>query len=190
MDNSTSDKFRGADVNPEMEAKLLEIMANRNYWLKLTMKFGKGSLSTADCEDVLQEAFCLAAKNIGEFRGKAKLETWLAEILKNNVRMYFRARVADKRDERKTVALEFSQLFISSSETVEEIMMDLQQRLKLQEEIGKMPPTHQTILNLLMEDKNHQEIADITGMTYTAMSNQRLRAVRNLKEKLADFEEN
>lgn len=48
--------------------------------------------NTADAEDAVQDALLSACKHLGQFRGEAKLSTWLAAIVTNTSRMQLRRR--------------------------------------------------------------------------------------------------
>jgi RNA polymerase sigma-70 factor (ECF subfamily) len=48
--------------------------------------------NVADAEDAVQDALLSAAKHIGQFRGEARMSTWLTAIVINSARMQLRRR--------------------------------------------------------------------------------------------------
>src|ERR1700689_3100500 len=48
--------------------------------------------NVADAEDAVQDALLSASKHIGQFRGEARLSTWLTAIVINSARMQLRRR--------------------------------------------------------------------------------------------------
>src|SRR5215475_1633137 len=53
--------------------------------------------SVPDAEDALQDAFVSALRHLHQFRGEAKMSTWLTTIVINSVRMKLRGRLASVR---------------------------------------------------------------------------------------------
>jgi RNA polymerase sigma-70 factor (ECF subfamily) len=48
--------------------------------------------NVADAEDAVQDALLSASKHIGQFRGEARMSTWLTAIVINSARMHLRRR--------------------------------------------------------------------------------------------------
>jgi len=72
-----------------------------------------GRLSNAaDAEDAVQDALLLALRHVQQFRGQAKMSTWLTTIVINSARMKLRKRLApaqmapDEMDGRRELVLE------------------------------------------------------------------------------------
>src|SRR5262249_29890294 len=68
--------------------------------------------NAADAEDAVQDAFLSALGHVEQFRGQAKMSTWLTTIVINSARMKLRKRLAsmqsalDEMDGREAVMLE------------------------------------------------------------------------------------
>src|SRR5262249_13256476 len=50
--------------------------------------------NVADAEDAVQDAFLSALRHVQQFRGQAKMSTWLTTIVINSARMKLRKRLA------------------------------------------------------------------------------------------------
>src|SRR5688572_32681725 len=82
-----------AEVAPKSDSELVRaIMAHdQEAFTTLMRRFNRLLYRTArsivkddfDAEDVLQNAYLLAYREIGKFRGEAKLSTWLVRIVIN-----------------------------------------------------------------------------------------------------------
>src|SRR5215510_7698505 len=67
--------------------------------------------NVADAEDAVQDAFLSALKHLDQFRGQAKMSTWLTTIVINSARMKLRRRLSvqlasDECDGQRDLALE------------------------------------------------------------------------------------
>lgn len=49
--------------------------------------------NTADAEDAVQDALLAAHKNLGQFKGRSRMSTWVTAIVNNSARMHLRRRL-------------------------------------------------------------------------------------------------
>ena len=133
--------------------------------------------STADAEDVLQEAFISAFRNIASYRGDATFGAWLKRIVVNkaiNV-LHKRKHESLPEDDRWDVPDE-----PSTAEYAEGLTID-----RVRKGIEQLPDGYRTVLSLyLLEGYDHQEISEILGITESTSKSQLNRAKLRLREYL------
>lgn len=133
--------------------------------------------SEEDAEDVLQEAFVNAFKNIGSYRGDATFGAWLKRIVVNKAinALAKKKHEAIPDDENWDVAEEESSLDYSDGLTVERVRKAIEQ----------LPNGYRSVITLyLLEGYDHQEIAEIMGITESTSKSQLNRAKSKLRELL------
>ena len=130
-----------------------------------------------DAEDALQEAFISAFRNLDHYRGDATFGAWLKRIVVNksiNV-LKKRRHEAMPGDEGWDVAEEDSGGDYKDNLTVE----------RVKKAIEELPDGYRAVLSLyLLEGYDHQEIAEILGITESTSKSQLNRAKGKLREKL------
>lgn len=132
-------------------------------------------------EDVMQESFLSAFKNLDNFRGEVTFGAWLKRIVVNNSIYQYR-----KKQKRNEVSLntdreqeDYENPF-QSEET--EVMQQARIILKVMEDL---PDTYNMLLNLhLVEGYDYEEICEITGLSYANCRTTISRAKSQLREKL------
>lgn len=131
----------------------------------------------ADAEDVLQEAFVNAFKNLDSYRGDATFGSWLKRIVVNkaiNVLKKRRPEVIAQEDEFDIAVEEIP------TDYMPEISVD-----KVRRSIEMLPDGYRSVLSLyLLEGYDHEEIAGIMGITESTSKSQLNRAKSKLKELL------
>ncbi len=124
----------------------------------------------ADADEVVQECFLKAWRNVGSFRGDASVGTWLYRIALNLCRDRFRKRKPE--DEQTDVA------------EVRDSYRDTFAQDRIENALGKLPPRYREIL--VMHDvleMRHREIADVLGIA-VGTSKSQLHKSRNHMRKL------
>lgn len=69
-----------------------EILKERSLVLNFVRKEVSGTVQAADVEDITQQTMVKALQSQFEFRGDAKLASWLLQIAKNLIRDHFRTK--------------------------------------------------------------------------------------------------
>ncbi|MGH8688436.1 MAG: RNA polymerase sigma factor [Burkholderiales bacterium] len=146
----------------------------------------------SEAEDAVQEAYLLAYRNMGKFRGEAKLSTWLTRIVVNEAiaRMRKRARRAevirlDGDTEMDTEARE-----ASMSEAVpqqpEQDALRAETRRLLEKRIDALPDAFRTVFVLrALEDMSVEEVAKSLDIPEATVRSRFFRARGLLREALA-----
>lgn len=131
-----------------------------------------------EAEDVLQEAFINAFRNLDSYRGDATFGAWLKRIVVNKAINALNKRRHDAfpDDDRWDVAEEERPEEYGDELTVERVKRGIEQ----------LPNGYRSVLSLyLLEGYDHQEIAEIMGITESTSKSQLNRAKNKLRELLA-----
>lgn len=140
--------------------------------------------SQPDAEDVLQEAFLKAFRNIKQFKGNSTFGAWLKRIVVNQCMDQLRKdknRMWVSREsefpEEVPIATHKDQALIQS------INVDM-----VKEAIKSLPEGFKMVLTLfLIEGYDHQEIGDILGISPSTSKSQYSRAKAKLREILNGY---
>ncbi len=128
-------------------------------------------------EELFQEMLIQIWRSLGNFRGEAKLSTWIYRIC-INCALSFRAKTV--RHKKRFESLD-GKIFLSP---IPESAYD-QRRESLYTAIRELRPVDRAIVSLFLDDKSYEETAEILGMTKTNVATRLMRLKRNLMEKLS-----
>jgi RNA polymerase sigma factor (sigma-70 family) len=133
--------------------------------------------SEEDAEDVLQEAFINAFRNLDHYRGDATFGAWLKRIVINKA-------INALNKKKHELIPDDEQWDVAEEETTTEYRDDLTVE-RVKQGIEKLPDGYRTVLSLyLLEGYDHQEIGEILGITESTSKSQLNRAKSKLKELL------
>jgi len=130
-----------------------------------------------DAEDALQEAFISAFKNLESYRADSTFGAWLKRIVVNKSINVLKKRKHEwmPDDDQWDVAEEEP-----ASDYKEELTID-----RVKKAIEELPHGYRSVLSLyLLEGYDHQEIAEIMGISESTSKSQLNRAKGKLREKL------
>ncbi len=146
-----------------------------------------------EAEDMAQEVFVQVFKAIEQFRGDAKLSTWIYRIAVNlckNRTKYLARRRSDAQDELEPIA-ERSALHEAKGVTFgdiarpDQMMEGLQVEVIVQRAIAELDADFREVLVLRdVEDLTYEEIAQITGLADGTVKSRIHRARAMLKSKV------
>jgi len=128
-----------------------------------------------DADDVLQEAFISAFRNLSHYRGDASFGAWLKRIVVN--------KAINTLQKRKHEALPDNDRWdVPEPEAAGEYREELTiERVK--HAIAQLPDGYRTVLSLyLIEGYDHQEIAEIMAISESTSKSQLNRAKSKLRE--------
>lgn len=133
------------------------------------------SRTTAEAEDILQEAFVKVFHGIKNFRQESKLETWITRIMVNTALNF----------QRKKLYL-FPMVDVDEIDIPEaEVSISDINFSQLLEMIQSLPQGCQIVFNLFaIEGYNHKEIGEMLGISEGTSKSQYARARSLLQEKL------
>ena len=132
-------------------------------------------------KDVLQESFIRIFTNIHQFeyRGKGSLKAWMTKVVINEALQQLR------KEEAFLVPLHESQIGELPDEEPEVESFDSQMLLAF---VRKLPPGYRAVFNLfVIEEKSHQEIAEILQIKPNTSASQYLRAKKLLIEMIQEY---
>lgn len=138
--------------------------------------------NAALAEDLTQDVFLLVYRKIGTFRGDSAFTTWLHRLTVNQVLMYWRKRgvkLEQTADDESLASVVDTQL----QDTRRVSLID---RLALERAIGELPPGYRTVFVLHdVEGYQHEEIAEMLGVTMGTSKSQLHKARMRLRELLS-----
>lgn len=159
-------RCRDGDVGAQYELYRLYHKAMYNTALRIT-----GVVE--DAEDVLQDAFVSAFRSLHTYREDAAFGAWLKRIVINRALTYVKK---NKREWEAVMQLQEDHQASESEEEVEWSIERIRQALQL------LPAGFRTVVSLyLFEGYDHQEIAQILGISESTSKTQYMRAKEKLK---------
>lgn len=184
---------RAVDGDESAYAMLVQRYRNRIY--NFTYRY---TGNAAEAEDLAQDVFIKAYRNLHRFRGDAKFSTWLYQIAKNmsinRLRTIKRAIVGlvqVVRDEDGDELADPISQAQSEGRSPEEWMLGSEADSVVQRAIGQLTPVYRAALILRdIEDLPYDEIAVILGLAEGTVKSRIHRARAELKELLADYYHN
>lgn len=147
--------------------------------------------NAADAEDVAQEVFLKALKNLASFRGEAKFSTWLIQIAFNEARMALR-RGRRKQYESLDSGQESEQGdflprdFADWREIPSEALARKELRVTIQRAVAALKQIYREVL--VLRDMRHlsvRETAELLGVSQDVVKTRLLRARLQVREALA-----
>ena len=112
-------------------------------------------------EDLTQETFALAVKDIKKFRGDCKLSVWLCQIAKH---LWYKE--LKKRNKNVNVSFEEINEDVLYDETLEETICAKEEKLKLFKDMQKLDEKSREVMYLRMiGNLSYEEIGEILGKT-------------------------
>lgn len=129
-------------------------------------------------EEIVQETFEVAIRNIHQFKGDCKISTWLCQIAK--YRWY-----AKLRKEKKTKKVSFDKIenTVISETFFEEALEEKEQKLMLFKRIQKLDePTRNVMYLRILGNLEYKEIAEIMNQTPSWARVMFFRGKQKLKE--------
>ncbi|NLR90635.1 MULTISPECIES: RNA polymerase sigma factor [Flammeovirga] len=135
--------------------------------------------SLEEAEDILQEAFLNAFRNIEKFNGSSTFGAWLKRIVVNHSINHLKKRRLDFVD---TESHPIDQVK-DESPVDNELIYNID---KIREAIQLLPNGYRTIFSLyLLEGYDHNEISEILDISVSASKSQYSRAKKKLKDILS-----
>ena len=134
-----------------------------------------------EAEDVLQEAFISAFRNLGDYRGSSSFGAWLKRIVVNKAINQIKKRRMERLPEDENFDIQEDVLadeFEGYPFTVD----------KVRKAIELLPDGYRAIFSLyLVEGYDHAEIAEILGISESTSKSQFNRSKKKIKEILNEL---
>ncbi len=131
--------------------------------------------SEEEAQDVLQEAFISAFRNLDRYRGESTFGAWLKRIVVNKAINVLHKKKMEPIPEHHAWDV-----------AEEDVVTDYKEQLtieRVKRGIEQLPDGYRSVLSLyLLEGYDHQEIAEIMGITESTSKSQLNRAKSKLRE--------
>jgi len=152
------------------------------YGSKLYWHIRRIVITHDDADDVLQNTFLNAWRNIGSFRFESSLYTWLYSISTNEALTLLR-----KREKESSIPLDdLESLFGSSAEGSSYFDGD-EASAKLQNAILKLPDKQRAVFNMkYFDDMSYEDMSGVTGTSVGALKASYHHAVKKIEQFLQD----
>ena len=152
------------------------------YGSKLYWHIRRIVITHDDADDVLQNTFLNAWRNIGSFRFESSLYTWLYSISTNAALTLLR-----KRETESSIPLDdLESLFGMSAEGSSYFDGD-EAMVKLQNAIVKLPDKQRAVFNMkYFEDMSYEDMSGVTGTSVGALKASYHHAVKKIEQFLQD----
>nr|WP_320119924.1 sigma-70 family RNA polymerase sigma factor [uncultured Marinifilum sp.] len=135
-----------------------------------------------EAEDIMQEAFLSAFKNIAKYKGEVSFGAWLKKIVIN------RSLDSLKKRKLELFPLENELYKLKNTETEDKLEDNSQQIEEIKNAINLLPTGYRIILSLyLLEGYDHEEIASVLDINASTSRSQFLRAKKKLIQILEDM---
>ena len=137
--------------------------------------------SNIDTEDLLQDTFLKAYRNLDSYRKDASMYTWLYSIARNLAIDEFRKRKYEKLISNTPI----EDLEISHDDPDDSIMNTEQEVLKMRKAIAQLPELLRSIVVMkTIDGLSYPEIAEVTGLNIETVKNRMFRARKELAENM------
>ena len=133
-------------------------------------------------EEIVQETFEVAIKNIDKFKGESKMSTWLCQIAK-----YIWYKTLRKEKKVENVSFEELEDVIVSNTILEEEIIEKQEKIEIFKKIQKLDEQTRNVMYLrLLGNLDYKEIAEIMNKTPTWARVVFFRGKQKIKEEKED----
>jgi RNA polymerase sigma-70 factor (ECF subfamily) len=145
----------------------------------------------SEASDVVQEVFLKVFRNIGSFRGKSTLRTWIYRITVNEAhnsrRWFFRHRRREvELDADPEESRNWKEIIPDNSRTPYDVVLDAEQRAVIEAALGRISPIFREAVVLRdITDLSYEEIAAVLAVSLGTVKSRILRGREALREELA-----
>lgn len=135
-------------------------------------------------EEIVQETFEVAIKNIDKFKGESKISTWLCQIAK-----YIWYKTLKKEKKIDKVSFESLEGVVLSNTILEEEILEKQEKIEMFKKVQKLDEQTRNVIYLrILGNLDYKEIAEIMNKTPTWARVVFFRGKQELKEEKEDEE--
>lgn len=137
----------------------------------------------AEAEDIMQEAFLEAFRNIGQYREESSFGTWLKRIVINKS-------IDEIRKSRDFISLDELDVEVPDNGDDENMIQVLSTKIdEIRKAIHSLPDSYRIILSLyLLEGYDHEEISQVLNISYSLSRTRYSRARKKLLEYVGALE--
>ena len=160
-------------------AKVMEHYTQLLYW-----QIRRMVIDHDDANDVLQNTFIKAWTNIHNFRGDAKLSTWLYKIAVNESITFI-----NKKKAQNNISLDDDATFLTNSLEADKYFDGDQAQIKLQKAIATLPDKQRLVFNMrYYDDMKYEDISEILGTSVGALKASYHHAVKKIESFFSELD--
>jgi RNA polymerase sigma-70 factor (ECF subfamily) len=139
-----------------------------------------------EAENIVQETFAEAYRQIGDFRGEAKVSTWLFSIARHLA--YGHLRTSKRHNYKEHETIEFLQAEQSDASTVTQEAVERSERKHIvHDALQELPEHYRRVVQLRdLEEQSTAETAERLGLTEVNVRVRLHRARKQLREHLCE----
>lgn len=139
-----------------------------------------------EAENIVQETFAEAYRQIGDFRGEAKVSTWLFSIARHLA--YGHLRQSERHNYREHETIEFLQAEQDNTRTVTEVAVETSERKRIvHDALQELPEHYRRVVQLRdLEEQSTAETAEQLGLTEVNVRVRLHRARKRLRKHLCE----
>lgn len=163
------------------EAKRAFDMLVSVYAQPLYAHIRKMVVSHEDADDILQNVFIKAWNNIHNFRGEAKLTTWLYKIAVNESINHLKR----ERQRSNVVSTDDGDSYLTDNLEADPWFDGDALQLELQKAIAALPEKQRLVFNMrYFDEMKYEEISDVLGTSVGALKASYHHAVKKITQRL------
>lgn len=156
----------------------------RTYGEAIYWQIRKMVVSHDDANDLLQNVFLKAWKNIHRFRGDAKLSTWLYKIAVNESINFL-----NQERQRRSITDDTEDSFLLANIEADPYFDGDALQLELQKAIASLPEKQRLVFNMrYFDEMKYEEISDILGTSVGALKASYHHAVKKIEQAIGSLE--
>jgi RNA polymerase sigma-70 factor, ECF subfamily len=171
------DKLRDPETKNFGFNQLVRTYQQRIYW-----HIRKMVVDHDDADDLVQEVFIKAWKNLDHFREESRLFTWLYRIATNECLNFLK-----KKRNRFFLPIADLEAILSTTMDKSAHISGDELQMKLQKALLKLPDKQRLVFNMrYFDDMKYEEIAEITSTSVGSLKASYHLAVKKIEEFLSD----
>lgn len=167
------EQLRDPDKQRDAFAGIVSLYGEKLYW-----QIRKMVLDHEDANDLLQNTFLKAWTNIDNFRGEAKLSTWLYKIAINECLTFL-----NKQRSQNNVSIDDADVFLLERLKGDEYFDGDEVQVKLQNAVLTLPEKQRLVFNMkYFDEMKYEDMSDILGTSVGALKASYHHAVKKIEE--------
>lgn len=167
------------------DKKLYELIVRK--YNPILYKIGRTyNYNLEDTQDLMQDTFIDAYKNLSQFEGKSNFKTWIIRIMMNNCYRK-REKLSYKNEIMQEINEQSNPLFSSKSNSPEQLVQNMEIGNIIETALAKLPDEYRIVFSL--REINHLSVAETSSLLNISESNVKIRLNR-AKKMLRDEIEN
>ena len=161
-------------------SQVIEHYSQPLYWQIRRMVFDH-----ENANDILQDTFIKAWTNIENFRGDAKLSTWLYKIAINESITFL-----NKEKQRQNISLDDEESYVVHTLEADKYFDGNAMQVKLQQAIASLPEKQRLVFNMrYFQEMKYEEMSEILGTSVGALKASYHIAQKKIEEILVEYDD-